>query len=173
MIEEQSRVDITAAFERVVEGLAYDAAFRDLEIVECRARRVGRSHELTLVLDREGGLDIGTCERVSAHVNHALESFGDLYELSVASAGLDRPLVRAADYERFAGRNVVITSTLAIQHEYTHEGKLDGLRGSTIILTTKKGELPIPLEMVKSANLAYDFRADLRRAKKEKRERET
>jgi ribosome maturation factor RimP len=171
--EYEPGVDLVTAFERSVDALAHDPSYREVEIVERRARKNGRTHELALVIDREGGLDVGTCERISAYLNDALEAYGDLYELSVASAGLDRPLVRPTDYERFAGRDVLIKTTLPINHEYTHEGKLLGLRGTTILLQNKKGELPIPHEMVKSANLVYDFRADLRRAKQEKRERGT
>ena len=128
-------------------------------------------HELTVSVDREGGVDLDTCGRIAAHLNAELENFTEDFQLIVASAGLERPLLRPADYERFRDRDAVIKTTLPINHEYTHEGRLAGLRGTTIILAQKKGELPIPYEMVKSAHLAYDFRADLQRAKKEKRER--
>lgn len=139
--------------------------------MERRAKRVGRTQELYVSIDREGGVDLETCGRIATYLNAALESFGDDFELIVTSAGLDRPLVRPQDYERFRDREVVVKTTLPIDHEYTHEGKLVGLRGTTVVLLQKKGERPIPIEMVKSANLVYDFRADLRRAKKEKRER--
>jgi ribosome maturation factor RimP len=177
MIEEQPPVegdrDIAVAFERSVAALAYDAAFRDIEIVDRRARKAGRVHELSLVIDREGGVDLETCGRIATRLNAELERFTDDFELVVTSAGLERPLLRPADYERFRDRDVVVKTTLAVHHEYTHEGKLAGLRGTTVILNTKKGELPIPYEMVKSAHLVHDYRADLRRAKKEKRERGT
>jgi hypothetical protein len=44
-----------------------------------------------------------------------------------------------------------------------------GLRGDAIVLARAKGELPIPLVAVKSANVEYDYRADLKRAKRERR----
>ena len=40
-----------------------------------------------------------------------------------------------------------------------------------MILETAGGEFPIPLEMLKSANVEYDYRADLRREKRERREK--
>lgn len=121
-------------------------------------------------VDREGGVDLDTCGRIAARLNAELEAYED-FQLVVASAGLERPLLRPADYERFRDRDAVIKTSLPINHEYTHEGKLAGLRGTTILLAQKKGELPIPYEMIKNAHLVHDFRADLQRAKKEKRER--
>jgi hypothetical protein len=43
------------------------------------------------------------------------------------------------------------------------------MRDNLILLTTKRGELPLPFEMVKSANLDVDIRADLTREKRERR----
>ncbi|MBD5633252.1 MAG: hypothetical protein IAI49_02135, partial [Candidatus Eremiobacteraeota bacterium] len=83
--------------------------------------------------------------------------------------GLERALVRPGDYERFRDRNVVVTTTLAVGSEYTHRGKLLGVRGNAVILERKGGEFPIPLEIVKSAKIEYDFRADLRREKRERK----
>jgi ribosome maturation factor RimP len=162
---------LQSTFERSVDALAFDAAYREIEIVERYARRSGRTHELIVSIDREGGVDIETCGKIAARLNAELEAFTEDFQLIVSSAGLERPLLRPADYERFRDRDAVIKTTLPINHEYTHEGKLAGLRGTTILLEQKKGELPIPYEMVKSAHLVHDYRADLQRAKKEKRER--
>jgi ribosome maturation factor RimP len=94
-----------------------------------------------------------------------------MYTLEVSSAGVDRPLVKPADYERFGGRNAKVVTTVAIGNAKTHRGIIGGTRGDDIILRTgAKGEteLPIPFASIKSANLEYDIRADLQRAKREK-----
>lgn len=162
---------LTDAFERVVHGLPHQAEFRTVEIVMTGIRRNREGVALTVMVDKAGGVDITTCERIAARVNVALEAFTDPYTLEVESAGLDRPLVKPADYERFSGQNIRVISTLAIASAKTHRGKLTGLRGSTIILETPQGELPIPLEVVKSANIEYDIRTDLQRAKREKKDK--
>ena len=79
--------------------------------------------------------------------------------------------MRPADYERFRNRDVTVTTTLAVENEYTHRGKLLGVRGNAVILERKGSEFPIPLQIVKSAKIEYDFRADLQRAKRERREK--
>ena len=94
-----------------------------------------------------------------------------MYTLEVSSAGLDRPLVKPDDYDRFAGNNAKIITTLAIDNAKTHRGVLAGMRGDDVILRTGAKndiELPIPIAAIKSANLEYDLRADLQRAKREK-----
>jgi ribosome maturation factor RimP len=66
-----------------------------------------RSGALRIVLDREGGVRLDDCEAVSKEISALLdvEEFGrGRYTLEVSSPGLDRPLLRPADYARFVGR---------------------------------------------------------------------
>lgn len=161
---------LTDAFDRVVHGLPHEAQFREIEIVTSRAKRNRDGLALSVMVDKPGGVDISTCERVAARINVALEAFTDPYTLEVESAGVNRPLVRPADYDRFIGQNVRVMSTLLINNTKTHRGRLAGVRGTNVVLETAHGEFPIPLEVVKSANIEYDIRADLQRAKREKKD---
>ncbi len=161
---------LETAFERTLYALARDASFAGVDVVTHAVRRHGRSAELEVMVDRAGGVDLQLCERVAAYVNTALEARTETYVLQVESPGIDRPLLRAADYERALGANVKIVTTLPIDNQKTHRGTLAALRGSNAVLATPRGELPIPLELVKSANVEYDYRADLKRAKTERRD---
>ena len=158
------------AFERAVHAIPHEPQFRAIEVVTTSIRP-GRTTALAVIVDREGGIDIATCERIAARINVALDAFPDEYTLEVSSAGVDRPLVKPADYDRFSGRNVKVVTTLPIGGAKTHRGLLAGLRGTNVILRAGAGgatELPIPIATIKSANLEYDIRADLQRAKREK-----
>jgi ribosome maturation factor RimP len=159
------------AFERVVHALPHQPEFRGVEIVSVHARRHRSDTSLHVTVDREGGVDMSTCERIAARINAALDAFPDPYTLEVESAGLNRPLTKPSDYDRFSGRDVKIVTTLAIEGAKTHRGRLDGVRGTNVILARGNGELPIPLAVIKSAHLEYDVRADLQRAKREKNNR--
>lgn len=161
----------TQAFAQVVDALAHQPDFRDVEIIATSVQRHRRTSALHVTVDREGGVDIGTCERIAARINAALEPFSDPYTLEVESAGLNRPLTKPGDYDRFSGRDVKIVTTLAIESAKTHRGKLDGVRGTNVILARDNGELPIPIAVIKSANLEYDVRADLQRAKQREKNR--
>jgi ribosome maturation factor RimP len=159
------------AFERVVHALPHQPEFRSVEIVQALARPGRHETQLTVTVDREGGVDITTCECIAARINVSLDAFADPYTLEVSSAGLNRPLVKPDDYERFSGKNVRIITTLAIDGAKTHRGVLAGLRGNDVLLRNgdrDATERPIPLAAIKAANIEYDIRADLQRAKREK-----
>jgi len=162
---------LSDAFERVASRLPHEREFAGIEIVSTSAERHGAETALKLMIDRPGGVDLVLCERVAARINVALDAFTDPYTLEVRSAGLDRPLLRPADYERFAGKTVCVHTTLAINNAKTHRGRLAGVRGTNVVLETERGELPLPLETIRSANLEYDFRADLQREKHARKNR--
>ncbi|MBV8602276.1 MAG: ribosome maturation factor RimP [Candidatus Eremiobacteraeota bacterium] len=162
--------DLISTFERVADELerTHGSAL-GVEIVSTSAHRRRGGVDLRVVIDKPGGVDVATCERISRRLNEALESYPDPYTLSVESAGLERPLVRPSDYERFVGSNVKLTTSLTICGAKTHRGKLAGVRGTNVVLEQPSGELPIPLSVIKHAKLEYDFRADLTKEKQERR----
>ena len=67
------------------------------------------------------------------------------------------------------GLKVRVVTTLLIHGAKTHRGTLLGLRGENVVLETEKGELPLPMATIKSANLEYDPRADFTRDKRERK----
>ncbi|HET9029453.1 MAG TPA: ribosome maturation factor RimP [Candidatus Aquilonibacter sp.] len=160
---------LTDKFEQTLDAIAHDSAFAGVEIVSHAARARRGMTTFTVTIDKEGGVDLATCERIAGRINDVLEEFEDPYSLEVESAGLERPLVRPHDYERFAGKKAKIVTTLMINGGKTHRGTLVGLRGETVILATDNGELPLPIATIKSANLEYDPRADLTRDKRERK----
>jgi ribosome maturation factor RimP len=67
---------------------------------------------LRLVLDRDGGVDLGHCQTVSKQVSALLdvaEFNPGRYTLEVSSPGLNRQLYRLSDYRRFTGEQVRVT----------------------------------------------------------------
>jgi ribosome maturation factor RimP len=161
--------ELQIAFERELDAIAHDSAFNGVEIVAHHARTARRTTELRVTIDRPGGVDVKLCERIASRINAQLDAFEDPYTLEVESAGLDRPLVRPGDYERFRGSKVRVVTSLTVNGGKTHRGTLQGLRGDAVILETERGELPLPLTTIKSAHLEYDPRADLQRDKRERK----
>ncbi len=67
---------------------------------------------LRLILDRDGGVDLGHCQTVSKQVSALLdvaEFRPGRYTLEVSSPGLNRQLYRPSDYRRFVGQRVRVT----------------------------------------------------------------
>jgi ribosome maturation factor RimP len=95
-----------------------------------------------------------------AEVSHALSAVLDVadplpgaYRLEVTSPGLDRPLVRPADYERFAGFEVRLETELPIEGRRRFRGRLLGLAGDQVRLALPEGETSIPFDAIKKAKL--------------------
>ena len=164
------RGDIAAAFERELDAIAHDKAFAGLEIVQHRARLVRGAAELRVTIDAADGADLALCERLAARINTILGGLNADYSLEVESAGLDRPLVRPKDYERFKGERARIVTSLTVNGGKTHRGILRGLRRETVVLETERGELLLPMAAIKSANLEYDVRLDLQRDKQQRKQ---
>ena len=110
-------MSLVEAFESAARALPFEPEFREIEIVAHRARRSGRSAELSLTVDRPGGVDLETCGRIAARVNALLADEPGPYTLEVESAGIDRPLLRPEDYDRFRDRDVLVKTTLPIESE--------------------------------------------------------
>ena len=162
---------IAASFEQELDAIVHDGGFAGLEVVAHRARPVRGTTALSVTIDRPGGADLKLCERVAARITANLGGIDAAYTLEVESAGLERPLVRAADYERFAGERARILTTLTVNGGKTHRGILRGLRGETVVVETDGGELLLPMAAIKAANLEYDPRADLTRDKLQRKQR--
>lgn len=70
-------------------------------------------------------ITVEDCERVTRQLQHVLEVEGcDYQRLEVSSPGLDRPLKKQADFERFAGSQVEVTLKLALKGRKKYRGEL-------------------------------------------------
>jgi ribosome maturation factor RimP len=85
------------------------------------------------------------------------------YNLEVSSPGLNRPLTKPADYERYAGRLIKIRTFEMVADDAgnrrkTFLGVLNGLRDGVVSLNLKEGQsASIPLDKVAKANLEFEF----------------
>ena len=73
--------------------------------------REGSEYFLRLYLDKEGGVDINDCERISRAMDPILDEKDPIttsYHFEVCSAGLERALKRPSDFERFMGSNITV-----------------------------------------------------------------
>jgi ribosome maturation factor RimP len=113
---------VQAVIERTVAGMGYDLV--DVELAGRGLLRV----LIDVAPDRaERGefIRVEDCERVSHQLNHvlAVESV-DYARLEVSSPGVDRPLKKAADFERFEGAEVVVRLRQPLKGRRNFEGVL-------------------------------------------------
>ena len=71
----------------------------------------GEDNELVIYIDKEGGVDLDDCERLSRAIDEPIDELDPIeeaYVLCVSSPGLDRPLKTQRDFERSVGKKVDI-----------------------------------------------------------------
>ncbi len=137
------------------------ASSEGLEVVDIEWKGGGNNRLLRIFIDKPGGVTHADCEAVSRQVSVILDVEDVIetrYTLEVSSPGLDRKLVKAADYERFAGRKarVMLQNPIAGQRNFV--GRLAGLAGDQVSIEVGGGRrVEFPLEDVKAARLVVEF----------------
>ena len=94
-----------------------------------------------------------------------LDPLPGAYTLEVSSPGMDRPLRRPHDFERFAGQQIQLTTT-ATEGRKRFSGTLEGIADGVVRLTCDEGEFEIPFEEIKAAKIKPDYDAGKGKKKK-------
>src|SRR5881398_556109 len=124
--------------ERVREIAERVAASSGLEVVEVELRGGGKARMLRIVIDKPAGVTHEDCANLSREVGTILDVedavVGGSYTLEVSSPGLDRKLSRAADFERFVGSLVKLTTREPLRNNRHFEGRLEGFHDNRLTL---------------------------------------
>lgn len=149
--------------ESRVEALGYE--FVELERAGSRTRPI-----LRVRIDVPGaspghGVSVSDCTRVSRALEAYLDAeaeLSDRYVLEVSSPGIERPLVRRRDFERFAGKEVAVkvSEPVGDANRKRFEGELLGVAGDEgrelVRLRLESGEvLEIPRALIARAHLIF------------------
>jgi ribosome maturation factor RimP len=105
---------------------------------------------------RDGGMNVEDCAQVSRAVAAILDvedPIDSAYTLEVSSPGIDRPLTRLADFDRFAGFEVRIETGQPVEGRRRFRGRLLGSRGESIALVCDDDEIMLPFAEVQKAKL--------------------
>lgn len=132
-----------------------------LELVDVEFKKEGGSWFLRIFIDKEAGIELEDCEKVSRSLDIKLDEVDPIhqpYHLEVSSPGLERPLKKDKDYERFTGRQIEISTYTTIGGQKKFIGKLLGLGESKVQLVDSKGETKeIPKEQIAKAKLVVEI----------------
>ncbi len=127
---------------------------------------------LRVMIDREGseegpgmGVSVADCQAVSRDLGPALDVHDIVsgkYRLEVSSPGLDRPLVKLRDFERFRGREIKVQTRKPIPDGRGGErrkfrGQLLGTAGEQVRIEVEGSELQLPHAEIAKANVVYKF----------------
>lgn len=152
----------STALDQVRENIERIVESEGLELVDAQLLGGGIHRVFRLFIDRPTGVTHDDCEKVSRLVSEFLDS-GDLipggaYTLEVSSPGVDRPLTKAKDYERFIGSKVKLELKQAIEKNRRFTGKLAAFDGERVTLELEAGKtLEVALDAIQKANLKYEW----------------
>ncbi len=127
-----------------------------LDLVELRQLTEYGRPTLRVAIDKEGGVTVGDCQRVSREIDTLLEVEAGIRErffLEVSSPGLDRPLNKEADFVRFVGRSASVKTREPIEGRRNYKGLLKGVADGTIVMVIDGREYKIPVGLVERAHL--------------------
>lgn len=116
-----------------------------------------------LFIDKPGGVTLDDCASVSEAVSAMLDVEDPIeasYELEVSSPGLDRPLRKLQDFQRFVGQRARIKTFGPIEdagNRKVFDGRLAGVDGESIRIDVDGTVFAVPHERVAKANIVYEF----------------
>jgi len=117
-----------------------------------------RRAKLQVMVERHdgGGMTVDDCAGVSRAVEAILDvadPIAGTYVLETSSPGIDRPLTRRGDFERFAGFAARIEMRMPIGGRRRFNGRLLGLDGDLVCLATESGDFALPFADMAKAKL--------------------
>lgn len=118
----------------------------------------GRRPTLQVMAERldRAGMTVDDCAGISRAVSAILDvedPMDGAYQLEVSSPGIDRPLIKAEDFERFLGFEARVETDRQIEGQRKFRGRLLGVADQAVRLVLPEGERVIPLSSIRKAKL--------------------
>ncbi len=119
---------------------------------------VGQRSTLQIMAERADGasMTVEDCADISRSVSALLDvedPIAGAYTLEVSSPGLDRPLTRLKDFERFAGFTAKLEARMPVDGRKRFKGALKGVDGDDVLLDTDLGPARVAFDNVLRAKL--------------------
>lgn len=142
---------LTALFEPVFNEMGYD-------LVRVTLSGGERRKTLQVMAERkdEKPMTVDDCADLSRAISPILDEEDPIegnYSLEVSSPGLDRPLVKLSDYDRFKGFEAKVETSVLLNGRKRFSGRLKGTEGGDVVLTTDGEDVKIPFTDVVKAKL--------------------
>jgi len=106
---------------------------------------------------RDGtAMTVEHCADISRAVSALLDvedPINDAYVLEVSSPGIDRPLVKLADFERFKGFDARVELHTAADGRRRFSGRLLGVDGTDVVMVVEEGEVRLPFADIQKSKL--------------------
>ena len=156
-MKEDRQTQIFRQVEEISESLVVSEG---MELVDLEYRREGPRWMLRLFIDKEGGVTVDDCARISRELGDLLDVkdlIPQAYVLEVSSPGLNRRIRKKKDFSRFAGQKVQLLLVSPKDGRRKIVGDLVGVEGEEVVVIGTEGRFSVALENIAKANLIYEF----------------
>lgn len=158
--------------ERVIALIEPTATELGYRIVRVRLSG-NRRKRLQIMAERlsDGEMGIHDCTRLSRALSPVFDLEDPIqgdYDLEMSSPGIDRPLMRIEDFERFKGHQAKLETVAMADNQRRFKGVITGVEGDMIVLETEQGEAKLKFSTLSDARLVLTDKLiaeDLKRAK--------
>jgi ribosome maturation factor RimP len=140
-------------FEPVVSGMGY-------ELIEIEHFPNPKHGVLRLYIDKEGGVNVEDCSSVSRQISALIDvedPVSGQFNLEISSPGLDRPLRRVKDFQRFTGSLVKIKTVVPMDGQRNFKGRLLKADEEVLVIETDTEEISMPMSAVDKARVVPEF----------------
>ena len=151
------KAPVTQSVTELIEpGLLADG----LELVDVEFKKEGKNWILRIYIDREGGVTLSDCQKVSRLAGDLIEVeevIEPVYTLEVSSPGLNRVLKKEKDFLKYSGKKIYVQCHAPMDGRKKFTGILTGFIDQLIHLEMDGQHYTIPLNLVAKANLVIEI----------------
>ena len=151
------KAPVTQSVTELIEpGLLADG----LELVDVEFKKEGKNWILRIYIDREGGVTLADCQKVSRLAGDLIEVeevIEPVYTLEVSSPGLNRVLKKEKDFLKYSGKKIYVQCHAPMDGRKKFTGILTGFIDQLIHLEMDGQHYTIPLNLVAKANLVIEI----------------
>jgi len=131
-----------------------------MELYDIEFNRMRGKGLLRVFIEKEGGVTIDDCEHISREIEAALDVEDPIpfsYVLEVSSPGLDRPLRKLEDFNKYSGNTVRVITLEAIDDQTFFIGTIEKVENDEIsLLLPKNRHVIIPFKNISKARLEVE-----------------
>ena len=155
---------IAERVQQLAEQVAID---HGVELVHAEVAGPENKPIVRVFIDKPHGVTHEDCSDVSVHLGTILDVEDFIhasYTLEVSSPGLERGLYKRSDFERFVGSQAKMKTRQPVDGQRNFRGTLLGVDGDYVLFDDRtNGQVKVPLDWIKKANLEVDVNEEFRR----------
>jgi ribosome maturation factor RimP len=152
-------LDLEEKIINIIEAPLHEMGFNIVRLkLLNRANAISNTKILEILIEKldEEKISIGDCAQASRHISALLDVEDVIegkYNLEVAGAGVERPLVKIEDFDKFKDYVIEIKLHKPVKESKKHQGKLEAVVDNNIMLAIKDETLRIEFNNIKDAKL--------------------